>query len=87
MSNTPMDRQVGGDHYKRMAIQPAEYIHKNSIGYLEGSAIKYVSRWQLKGGIADLKKAIHVLEMLIQLEEDEQARNGAVPPVAGIGGA
>ena len=32
--------QVGGDHYRSMTIQPAEFIHKNKIGYLEGNVIK-----------------------------------------------
>lgn len=60
--------QVGGSHYKNMAIQPVEYIHKNSIGYIEGCVIKYVSRWRAKGGIEDLKKARHFLDLLIEME-------------------
>ena len=42
--------QIGGTHYKDVAIQPFEYIHKNNICYLEGT-IKYVSRWRTRGGI------------------------------------
>ena len=64
------DTQVGGDHYARMKIQPAEYNHINKIGFLEGSAIKYLSRWNNKGGIEDLRKAIHCIEILIELEEE-----------------
>lgn len=64
-------RQVGGDHYKSMVIQPIEYIVKNDIGFAEGNVIKYVSRWKNKNGIADLKKAMHILELLIDLEEDK----------------
>ena len=41
---TALDIQVGGDHYKNLAIQPAEYIHANNIGFFEGNVIKYVSR-------------------------------------------
>lgn len=63
-----LNEQVGGNHYKDMAIQPAEYIHANGIGFLEGNAIKYLSRWQHKGGIDDLKKAKHCIELLIELE-------------------
>jgi hypothetical protein len=58
--------QVGGAHYKEMAIQPVEYILKNGIGYCEGNVIKYVSRWRHKGGIEDLKKARHYLDLLIE---------------------
>ena len=60
--------QVGGDHYKKLAIQPVEYIHANGIGYFEGNVLKYVSRWKEKNGIADLEKAKHYLELLIELE-------------------
>ena len=68
---THTNRQVGGDHYLKMKIQPVEYIVKNNIGYREGSAIKYISRWQHKGGVEDLKKAIHCLEMIILEVENE----------------
>ena len=63
-----LDVQVGGGHYKEMKIQPVEYIHANKIQFLEGSVIKYVSRWRNKNGLEDLKKARHFLDLLIQLE-------------------
>lgn len=65
---SPLDVQVGGGHYKSLAIQPVEYIHKNGIGFCEGSAIKYLTRWRSKGGIEDLKKARHFIDLLIELE-------------------
>jgi len=64
-----LNTQVGGNHYKEMSIQPIEYIMKNNIGIMEGNAIKYISRWRSKGGIEDLKKARHYLDMLIEFEE------------------
>lgn len=64
-----LDIQVGGSHYKDMAIQPVEFIMQNGIGFMEGNAIKYLSRWRSKGGIEDLKKARHYLDMLIEFEE------------------
>lgn len=63
-----LDKQVAGDHYKDQAIQPVEYIHANLIGYFEGNVIKYVTRWRKKNGIADLEKAKHYIELLIELE-------------------
>jgi len=63
-----LNQQVGGQHYKTMAIQPVEFIHKNAIGFIEGSIIKYVSRWRLKGGVEDLRKAQHFLQILIEME-------------------
>ena len=67
------DLQVGGTHYKAMPIQPVEYIQRNGIGFMEGNVIKYVSRWQDKGGLDDLNKAKHYLEMLIPYEEEKNA--------------
>lgn len=62
--------QEGGSHYKDMKIQPAEYIHANGLGYFEGNVVKYVSRWRAKGGLQDLKKARHYLDLLTELEGD-----------------
>jgi Protein of unknwon function (DUF3310) len=67
-----LNDQIGGDHYKKMRIQPVEFIHRNGIGFIEGSVIAYVSRWRLKGGVEDLKKAKHFLDMLIEMEAGKQ---------------
>lgn len=64
-----LGEQVGGEHYKKLAIQPVEYIHANGIGYFEGNVIKYVTRWRDKGGIVDLLKARHYIDMLVELEK------------------
>ena len=63
-----LEKQVAGSHYKDLPIQPVEYIHANAMGYLEGNVVKYVSRWRKKNGIADLEKAKHYIELLIELE-------------------
>ena len=63
-----LEVQVAGDHYKKQAIQPVEYIHANGIGFFEGNVIKYVTRWRDKGGIKDLEKAKHYIDLLIELE-------------------
>ncbi len=68
MSESALQVQEGGDHYKSLKIQPVEYIHANGIGFFEGSVIKYVSRWKQKNGVEDLKKARHFLDLLIELE-------------------
>lgn len=62
------DKQIGGAHYTKLKIQPAEYVHANNVPYLEGSVIYYVTRWRSKGGLEDLKKARHTLDLLIELE-------------------
>ena len=68
---TALDNQVGGSHYKNLKIQPIEYIYANGIPYLEGNCIKYLTRWRSKGGLEDLKKAKHYIELLIELETKE----------------
>lgn len=65
------DSQVGGSHYKNKAIQPWDFIIANNIGFLDGNAITYLTRWQEKGGIDDLKKAIHFIEKLIEVEHNK----------------
>lgn len=63
-----LDKQVDGDHYKNLPIQPIEFIHANNIPFCEANAIKYLCRWRNKNGIADLEKAKHYIELLIELE-------------------
>ena len=72
-----LDVQVGGDHYKKLKIQPVQYIMANEIPFVEASVIKYVTRWRDKLGIRDLKKARHFLDILIEEEEklEEQRTN------------
>lgn len=72
-----LDVQVGGDHYKKLKIQPVEYNMANDIPFVEGNVIKYVTRWRDKQGIKDLKKARHFLDILIEEEEkfEEQRTN------------
>lgn len=63
--SNPLDVQVGGQHYKTLYIQPVEYIVKNNLDYLQGNVIKYVTRWKDKGGLQDLEKAKHYLDLII----------------------
>lgn len=60
--------QVGGDHYKGVS-QTWDYIIEHDLGYLEGNIVKYVTRHKKKGGVQDLKKAMHYLQKLIEVEE------------------
>ena len=66
---SPLLSQVGGSHYKDMAIQPITYILANNLGFAEGSIIKYISRYKAKNGLQDLKKARHFIDILIEHEE------------------
>ena len=64
----PLDVQVGGDHYKAMAIQPMEYSMANKLDACQHTIIKYVTRFRDKGGIQDLEKAKHCIDLLIHFE-------------------
>lgn len=68
----PEEIQVGGSHYKGLAIQPMRYSMLNGLNACQHTAIKYITRYRDKGGIEDLKKAIHCIELLIQFELEEQ---------------
>ena len=63
------DAQEGGDHYAKRSIQPVQFILANDLPFIEGNVVKYVTRWRDKGGVADLRKARHYLDMLIENEE------------------
>lgn len=64
-----LEKQVGGDHYKRLKIQPWEIVDACGLDFYLGNVIKYVLRD--KGNrIEDLKKAIHYLEHKIELLEE-----------------
>ena len=60
--------QVGGDYYTKLAIQPMEYSMANKLDACQHSIIKYVTRFRDKNGLADLQKARHVIDMLIERE-------------------
>jgi len=55
-----------------MAIQPVDYILANKLGYCEANVVKYISRWKNKGGIDDLRKAKHYIDMLIEDETHKE---------------
>ncbi len=69
-------RQEGGDHYRRMAVQPWDAIQawmsrKSFEDFLRACAIKYLARCDAKGGLQDLRKARHCLDKLIEVRESK----------------
>ena len=69
---TALDVQVGGGHYKDLAIQPVEYIHKNNLTYLEGNVVKYITRHKSKNGEQDVRKAIHYCQLILKMQYDTE---------------
>lgn len=73
--------QIGGSHYVEQDVQPWEAMeawlsHEQFTGYLRGNVIKYLARYDKKGGVEDLKKAQHYLSKLIM-----QTNRGAPPHI------
>ena len=71
MTNKTFFKQIGGQHYRSMKIQPSIFINKNKLLFAEGNAIKYICRHSLKGKKEDILKAIHYLEMIIERDYNE----------------
>lgn len=59
------DIQIGGKHYKDLPIQPVQFIQANNMGFCEGNVVKYITRWRMKNGMEDLRKAAHYLDLII----------------------
>ncbi len=64
--------QVGGTHYASKTVQPwaameAWMSREAFMGFLRGSAIKYLARCDDKGGLEDLQKARHYLDKLLEV--------------------
>ena len=64
--------QVGGEHYTSKSVQPWQAMEswmseEQFKGFLRGNVIKYVARYDEKGGKIDLQKAKHYLDKLIEM--------------------
>lgn len=66
------EKQIGGKHYQK-TIQPWDIIEAYNLDFWEGNALKYILRYKEKNGVEDLNKAIHYLEYLIEVLENEKA--------------
>jgi hypothetical protein len=63
-----LETQVGGDHYKDLKIQPAEFLRQLNVPHLEGEAIYRILRHKQKGKAEDIDKAIHTLQIIRELD-------------------
>jgi hypothetical protein len=66
-----LEAQIGGNHYKDMAIQPVEFITANDLGFLEGNVVKYICRHHAKNGAQDIQKAIHYCQLILSTKYGE----------------
>lgn len=60
----PLKVQRGGEHYKKMGIQPFEFSMANRWDACAHTALKYVARFRDKGTpLLDLEKAYHCIQI------------------------
>ena len=69
------DVQIGGSHYKDMAMQPIELITALRCSFIQGCIIKYISRYRAKNGVQDIKKCIHYAQLAIQLGDKRRCND------------
>lgn len=66
------DRQVGGEHYKNMAVEPWSVVdswpREQRIGFYRGNALKYIMRIGSKDEAAiEVAKAQHYIQKLLEV--------------------
>lgn len=66
--NNALKTQVGGSHYKDLAMQPIEFIVKAGLSFIQGNIVKYISRYKHKNGAQDVEKCIHYAQLAIDLD-------------------
>lgn len=65
--NRVSEGQVGGTHYKDMAISPIEFAMRNNWDACAFSILKHVSRHRAKAGLQDIQKAQHYVKLRVDL--------------------
>ena len=61
--------KINPSYYRKGKIEVGDFILDQKMSYLEGSVIKYLTRWKEKNGIEDLEKAEWFLQKLMKIEE------------------
>lgn len=80
ITNQPGLRQVGGSHYKSMAVQPWDVVDtwplEQQIGAYRAGALKYIMRMGSKDeSVQEIGKGIHYLEKLTEVLKRQQAES------------
>lgn len=76
-AGSPLDVQVGGDHYKKFGdFQPWQVLHKwltpeELKGFMKGTVITYLAREADKDGRVGVEKASHTLQIYLELTKDD----------------
>lgn len=78
--------QHGGSHYQDRGIQPIQYIVANKLDFMQGNALKYITRHKDKNGAEDIKKAIHYLQMILEFDYGVESKFEVIEKVLPGGG-
>jgi hypothetical protein len=79
-SNEPASlRQIGGTHYKQMAVQPWDVVDdwplEQRVGYYRGNALKYLMRMGSKDQDAqEIGKGRHYIEKLLEVLQEQDVQ-------------
>ena len=70
------DTQHGGDHYKKMGVEPWDVVDtwplEQRIGYYRGGALKYIMRMGSKDeSLQEIRKAEHYIQKLLEVLENQ----------------
>ena len=76
------EKQFGGDHYKRMGIEPWDVVDtwplEQRIGYYRGGALKYTMRMGNKDErLQEAQKGLHYQEKLVDTLKKAQDESEA----------
>lgn len=71
------NRQVGGDHYKEMGVEPWDVVdtwpYEQRVGYYRGNALKYLMRMGRKDEAAiEAAKCQHYIQKLLEVLQEEE---------------
>lgn len=69
-----LDVQIGGSHYKKYAYQPVEFAVHAELSFIQGNIVKYITRYNDKNGVEDIKKVIHYSELAMQLRHSNKIK-------------
>jgi hypothetical protein len=69
------DVQHGGNHYKKMGVEPWDVVDtwpfEQRIGYYRGGALKYIMRMGSKDiSLQEIRKGQHYIQKLLELLDD-----------------
>jgi len=68
---------ISPDYYQKGNIEVTDFIIDQSMSFLEGNVVKYITRYKEKSGIEDLRKARWYLEKLIE-EQVKHSENNKI---------